>query len=140
MDYDWNLSLIWDYRVAFWGGLVLTLKLTVVSVVAGTVIGYILGVLLSIKSAVLKPLRGVIYLYTAFFGWLPLLVLLVWMLATLVFNLIYRPARHGNKVAYLTVANSVFLGLVLLFLFWFPSEHLAPASPSTFPQAEAKSQ
>lgn len=79
MSYDWDLSLLWEYRVAFFNGLILTLKLTVVSVVAGTVIGYVLGVLLSIKSRALRPLRGIIYLYTAFFGWLPLLVLLVWM-------------------------------------------------------------
>jgi polar amino acid transport system permease protein len=79
MSYDWDLSLLWEYRVAFWNGLFLTLKLTVVTIVVGTIVGYVLGILLSIQSAVLKPLKGLIYLYIAFFGWLPLLVLLVWM-------------------------------------------------------------
>ncbi len=96
MPYDWNLSLIWEYRVAFWNGLVLTLQLTVVSIVAGTVIGYVLGVVLSIKSAVLAPLKGIIYLYTAFFGWLPLLVLLVWMYY-------FLPVLFGIRFSGLTI-------------------------------------
>lgn len=79
MTYDWDLSLLWQYRIAFTNGLIVTLKLTVVSVVVGTAIGYVLGVLLSTKSFYLKPLRSLIYVYMAFFGWLPLLVLLVWM-------------------------------------------------------------
>ena len=79
MSYDWDLSLLLEYRVAFWNGLVLTMKLTVVSIVAGTVIGYILGVILSIKSPIVTPIKVLIHLYIALFGWLPLLVLLVWM-------------------------------------------------------------
>ncbi len=79
MSYDWDLWLLWDYRDAFAAGIILTLKLTIVSVVAGTVIGYVLGILLSLKSPFLKPLKALIYAYNAFFGWLPLLVLLVWL-------------------------------------------------------------
>lgn len=79
MTYDWNLSLLWDYRVAFFNGLLVTLNLTLVTTVAGTVVGFVLGILLSIKSWAMRPVRFLIYLYNAFFGWLPLLVLLVWM-------------------------------------------------------------
>jgi polar amino acid transport system permease protein len=79
MRYDWNLSLIWEYREAFLHGLILTLKLTVVSSVIGSIIGFILGILLSIKAWFLRPVQIAIHLYNAFFGWLPLLVLLVWM-------------------------------------------------------------
>ncbi len=36
-------------------------------------------------------------------------VLAVWMLVAATFNLVYRPARQGRKVAYLTLATFVFL-------------------------------
>jgi len=54
-------------------------------------------------------------------------ILLVWLLAADVFSLLYRPARQGRKVAYLTVANLVFLGIVLAILLLFPTQH-APLS------------
>ncbi len=79
MEYDWDLSLLWQYRSAFLSGLAVTMKLTVVTIVAGSLIGYLLGIVLSVKSRFAKPLKILILLYMAFFGWLPLLVLLVWM-------------------------------------------------------------
>lgn len=97
MSYDWNLALLWDYRVAFTDGLVLTLQLTGVTIAFGTVIGYVLGVLLSIKSPLLAPVRAAIYLYMAFFGWLPLLVLMVWMYY-------FLPVLLGIRMTGLTVA------------------------------------
>jgi len=39
--------------------------------------------------------------------------LLAWLLIASVVELFYRPARQGRKVAYMTVASFVFLGLVL---------------------------
>jgi polar amino acid transport system permease protein len=77
--YDWQLSLILEYWPAFLNGFILTMKLTIVTIVCGTVLGYILGILLSLKSAYAKPLKVLINIYIAFFGWLPLLVLMVWM-------------------------------------------------------------
>src|SRR4029079_4006998 len=40
-------------------------------------------------------------------------LMLIWLLAAALFNVIYRPARHGRKVAYLTVASFGFLSIVL---------------------------
>ena len=40
-------------------------------------------------------------------------ILLCWLVAVLVFEYFYKPARQGRKVAYLTVASFVFLALVL---------------------------
>lgn len=40
-------------------------------------------------------------------------VLVAWLVAALLFNGVYRPARQGRKVAYLTVASFVVLMLVL---------------------------
>jgi hypothetical protein len=36
-------------------------------------------------------------------------VLLLWLLASVAFQRLYRPARHGRKVAYLVLANFLFL-------------------------------
>ncbi len=50
-------------------------------------------------------------------------VLLIWLMAALTFNAFYRPARQGRKVAYLTFASLVFLGIVLAILVCVPSSH-----------------
>ena len=39
--------------------------------------------------------------------------LLAWLLTASAVELFYKPARQGRKVAYMTVASFVFLGLVL---------------------------
>ena len=49
--------------------------------------------------------------------------LFLWLVAACVFNAVYRPARLGKKVAYLTVANFVFLMLVLAITLLGPSTH-----------------
>jgi hypothetical protein len=46
-------------------------------------------------------------------------VLFLWLLAVLIFEWLYKPARAGRKVAYLTMASFVFLGLVLYFVLFF---------------------
>ncbi|MEO8497575.1 MAG: cytochrome c biogenesis protein CcsA, partial [Planctomycetota bacterium] len=43
-------------------------------------------------------------------------VLFLWLTVVTIFESIYRPAREGSKVAYLTLANFVFLGLALYFV------------------------
>lgn len=43
-------------------------------------------------------------------------VLFLWLVAVVLFEWFYKPARQGNKVAYLTVASFVFLGLALYFV------------------------
>jgi hypothetical protein len=40
-------------------------------------------------------------------------LMLVWLLAASIFNAVYRPARRGRKVAYLTVVSFVFLVVAL---------------------------
>jgi hypothetical protein len=46
-------------------------------------------------------------------------VLFLWLLAVVTFEWIYKPARAGRKVAYLTVASFLFLVLVLYFVLFF---------------------
>jgi ABC-type uncharacterized transport system permease subunit len=50
-------------------------------------------------------------------------VLLAWLLAATLFEVLYKPAQQGRKVAYLTVASFVFLVLVLLLTFSGDAAH-----------------
>jgi len=50
-------------------------------------------------------------------------ILLVWLVAASIFELFYKPARQGQKVAYLTFANFAFLMLVLGIVLFGPSQH-----------------
>ena len=50
-------------------------------------------------------------------------LLLIWLLSALAFNAYYKPARQGRKVAYLTFASFVFLGIVITILLVVPSSH-----------------
>jgi len=99
MAYDWHLGLLLQYWPAFLNGLIITAKLTVVSIVAGTVIGYVLGVLLSMKSPYLIPVKILINVYNALLGWLPLLVLMVWMYYFL--PVLFNIKFDGLTVAYI---------------------------------------
>lgn len=49
--------------------------------------------------------------------------LLLWLVASSLFEFAYRPAREGRKVAYLTVASFVFLAAVLAFVLFGSSRH-----------------
>jgi ABC-type uncharacterized transport system permease subunit len=51
-------------------------------------------------------------------------VLFGWLASATVFESFYKPAREGRKVAYLTLASFVFLGLALYFV-WF-GKHAVP--------------
>ena len=57
-------------------------------------------------------------------------VLLVWLLASSIFEFAYRPAREGRKVAYLTLASFVFLAAVLGFVLFGSSQHAVATSSS----------
>jgi len=51
--------------------------------------------------------------------------LLLWLVAESLFELFYKPARQGKKIAYLTVASFLFLALVLGVVLFFPNDHAA---------------
>jgi ABC-type uncharacterized transport system permease subunit len=94
------------------------------SLVAGLVFGVILNVSRSPQARI--AWRDPVIWTSA--------ILLVWLVLALLFNALYRPARRGRKVAYLTVVSFVFLSLVLGMLLWAPSQHTrggsVPAEPA----------
>jgi len=66
-------------------------------------------------------------------------LLFVWLVVVLLFESLYKPARQGRKVAYLTVASFVLLGLVLGMVLRGPSEHATSPSPDGEDIGKAKS-
>jgi ABC-type transport system involved in cytochrome c biogenesis permease subunit len=58
-------------------------------------------------------------------------ILLGWVFLATAFNALYKPARHGRKVAYLTLASFVFLAIVLGVLVLSDSQHGGKTSTST---------
>lgn len=50
-------------------------------------------------------------------------LLLAWLLAAAAFSVVYRPARQGRKVAYLTVASFIFLVIAMGIWLSSSSEH-----------------
>ncbi|MBW3601031.1 MAG: cytochrome c biogenesis protein CcsA, partial [Planctomycetes bacterium] len=57
-------------------------------------------------------------------------ILFLWLAAASVFNLTYKPARQGRKVAYLTVASFVFLGFALSVVLFGSTEHASSRAPT----------
>jgi ABC-type uncharacterized transport system permease subunit len=53
-------------------------------------------------------------------------LMLAWLVAAVAFNLLYRAARHGRKVAYLTLASFLFLAIVLGAILFSHSAHQPP--------------
>jgi CDP-diglyceride synthetase len=53
-------------------------------------------------------------------------MLFIWLVIILAFESLYKSARQGRKVAYLTLASFVFLALVLGIVLVGPSQHASP--------------
>jgi ABC-type transport system involved in cytochrome c biogenesis permease subunit len=62
-----------------------------------------------------------------------------WLLAAALFNAIYRPARKGRKVAYLTVASFLFLAIFLAAQLLGKSEHSGASLDARGQGPEARS-
>lgn len=58
-------------------------------------------------------------------------VLLVWLVVSTLFEILYQPAQQGQKVAYLTLANFVFLCLALGFA--LVADHASQSAPAGSP-------
>ncbi len=78
-------------------------------IAAGLVSGVIMNVLKSTENQTGIPWTDSVIISSG--------VLLVWLVTVTVFEAVYKPARQGRKIAYLTLASFVFLALVLSFVF-----------------------
>jgi polar amino acid transport system permease protein len=74
MNFDWYI--IWHYRGALLAGLLLTSKLTILSIAFGSILGVLLA---TARSSHITVLRAMAIIYIELFLALPLLVLLVWL-------------------------------------------------------------
>jgi hypothetical protein len=66
--------------------------------------------------------------------------LLAWLFAATLFELLYKPAQQGRKVAYLTVASFAFLVAVLWMVLFSGSNHAAVGAPQELPPQAAAEQ
>lgn len=78
---------------------------------AAIALGLISGIVLNLT----QPARAVLWLDSVVIS---SGVLLAWLVAVCVFEAVYKPARQGRKVAYLTLSNFIFLGIVLALVLW----------------------
>lgn len=92
--YDWDFSVVWNYRWLFGAGLVYTLVFTVVTIAIGLVIGCVVAFLRLIPSWIVSaPLIA----YVGFFRCTPVLVQLIWVYYALppLTGLTLSPATAG---------------------------------------------
>lgn len=59
----------------------------------------------------------------------------LWVVVVGIFNAVYKPSRHGRKVAYLTLATFVFLLFHLGVSLLYPTEHGSKASETSASRA-----
>lgn len=67
------------------------------------------------------------------------LATMLWLTAATLFNVLYRPARQGRKVAYLTVASFVLLAVSLALTLLLPSQHRPRAARAADSASDASS-
>lgn len=110
MHYDWDLSLIWEFRNVFLRGTLVTLELTGITIVAGTLIGIPLGVFLGSR---VTPVRWVVTSYVELLRALPPLVLLVclYYFAPAVLNI--KPSAFLTAAVGLSINLSAFVADVV---------------------------
>jgi polar amino acid transport system permease protein len=76
MAYDWNWNIIWQFREALLKGILVTIELSVLVVIAGTILGLIFALLRRVDHPLIKyPTVFVVEILKD----LPILVLLIWL-------------------------------------------------------------
>jgi len=91
--------------------------------------GLFAGILLKLNSDSFPWTDPVIWSSAALF---------LWLTAAMIFEWLYRPARRGQKVAYLTMANFLFLAFVLGLILFGPTQHARKSSQSEISRAAAE--
>lgn len=76
MGYAWNFSVVWDYRIVFFWGAVVTAQLTAFAFVMALVIGFVMALMRLSES---RWVRGPAAVYVEIFRSTPALVQLVWI-------------------------------------------------------------
>ncbi len=97
-----NWEGVWNYRLVFWKGWLLTLQLSVL----GMILSLTLGALAALaRSSSFLPLRGLAALYVELVRGMPLLVLLLFF-----YYVVADPLGWKNRVSAGVVALSLFSG------------------------------
>lgn len=103
MDF-WRFNEVWRYQEALWKGLLVTVELNLVVLLAGTVLGFLIGALRLSRSSIV---RGTARVYVDVFRSFPALVLLVWLF----FALPLLPGLHIRLSSFTCAAAGLTLNL-----------------------------
>jgi polar amino acid transport system permease protein len=77
LGYDWDWTVVWNYRYAFLAGLLTTFELTVLAVILGTILGLPTGLLLTTGHWLGRMIRPLLLGVTDILRALPILILLL---------------------------------------------------------------
>jgi polar amino acid transport system permease protein len=75
--YNWDWSVVWDYRSAIARGLLVTLELTAVTIVVGTILGFLLGIFLATADESWTGVKKILITFIDILRSLPLLILIL---------------------------------------------------------------
>lgn len=101
-----------------------SLAISLMLIFVGFISGVILNQIKQHRGDYLFPWNDSVVLSSA--------VMLGWLMLAEAFHLIYRPARQGRKVAYLTISSFLFLVIVLSMLLFVDPQHGSSASGGAF--------
>jgi polar amino acid transport system permease protein len=76
-SYDWNWSVVWQYREALLGGLLVTMSLSAVAIVLGTGLGLVLGAVLALTGERVPFLRSLLLIAVDSIKAMPPLIVLL---------------------------------------------------------------
>lgn len=109
--YAWNFQVLWEFRIVFWNGAIITLELTLLSMALALALGLIVGITRLTKYRALSMAAAA---YVEFLRDTPLLVQIIWVFYCLpilanmfftlpivakFFTLINLPAFTGIKLS-----------------------------------------
>ncbi|UIN35039.1 amino acid ABC transporter permease [Methylobacterium oryzae] len=105
MDYEWNFSVVWDYQAVLLNGLLHTVALAIVTIIASMILGLFLTLLRMSRMPFVHPaISMIISIVRA----VPVLVLLVWMYYCLPIVTGWRPNGYTTVVIALSIYSSAF--------------------------------
>jgi polar amino acid transport system permease protein len=107
--YSWHFHVLWEYRIVFLQGALITLELTLLSVVFALCLGLPVGIARLSKSALVSAPAAV---YVEFLRDTPLLVQMIWVFYCFPILTTIRPTAFWASVLAISIHMSAYVGEV----------------------------